>query len=149
MNRLRRILPGLALALALAPALRAQAPAENIPLGSHVTLVASTDGHPSPTVEWFKDGKKIGDSLPFALPDSSPAPVFECRLVLGVIGKDAAGSYVAKATNYLGSASSEPYVITTNTAPTKPTIRVIAVKPSQVTVEVQPGVKVIQGGAKK
>lgn len=123
--------------LALTGQVAAQTPAaENIPAGSTVTLVATADGAPTPAVEWFKDGKKIGDGV-------RTGTTLEYTLPLGVITATAAGTYTVKATNEVGSATSDPFVIAITTAPTKPTIRVIAVKPSQVTVEVQKGTKVI------
>jgi hypothetical protein len=120
---------------------------ENVPVGSNLTLLATADGYPAPRLEWYKNGVKVADS---------PAPTDplangprEYRYEIGIVGITTAGTYTAKAINSEGSATSDPYIITTNFAPTKPTIKIVAKQPGTVTVEVQPGVKVIQSTSVK
>lgn len=125
------------------PADAAAVQTEGHPVGTRVSLVATIDAAPTPLVQWFKDGKKIGESLGRPLTPTNAGPGLEYLIELGELTRESAGSYTVTATNTVGTATSDPFVLTITSAPTKPTIRVIAVKPSQVTVEVQKGTRVI------
>lgn len=89
---------------------------ETIPAGQTVTLVASADGNPAPTFEWFRNGTKIGEGPQLVLPS--------------ITGNDSA-SYTVRASNSEGAATSPAYVLTVDdrtppviaTAPQNTTIR--------------------------
>jgi Immunoglobulin I-set domain len=128
-----RILAALFLA-AFGPAL-AWAQSETVAAGSHLTLFVVVDGVPAPTVEWFKGGVKIADGV------NSSGATWQ-HVIPSVTAADA-GAYTAKATNSVGSATSDPITIIVGTAPSKPVIRILAKKPGDVTVEVPAGTRVI------
>lgn len=83
---------------------------EFIPAGTKLSLVATSDGNPPPTFEWFKDGNKVADGATLVIEALSPAEV---------------GAYTVKATNVAGSSTSDRYILQIGTPPTKPTIRII------------------------
>lgn len=64
--------------------------------GSKVTLIATADGNPEPTFEWFLNGVKIADGP---------------QLVIDSVSVAHAGSYTAKASNRAGSAISAPSIL--------------------------------------
>lgn len=99
-----------------------------VPVGSTVTLFVTSDGVPAPTLEWFKDGKPVGKGD---------------KLELGVVTTAAAGTYTVKATNEVGSATSDPYLLAVLNVPAKPVIRIALKKPGELTVEVPAGTNVV------
>jgi hypothetical protein len=102
---------------------------EGFPLGTSLTFEATSDGIPAPTFEWFKDGVKVADGASFTIPSLSAANV---------------GRYTVTATNAAGStASVDGYVLQLFTAPSAPTIKVTAKKPTDVTVSVPKGTRVV------
>lgn len=116
----------LLLALFLAPMLAAQDQTEALPAGTKLSLVATADGNPAPTFEWFKDGVKVGDG-----------PTF----VVEALAQANAGAYTVKATNTVGSSTSDRYVLQIGTAPSKPTIKVVVEVSVTVTTQTTPPTK--------
>jgi hypothetical protein len=102
--------------------------AELIATGAKVTFYATADGDPAPTFEWFKGDVLVGEGPTYIIPSMT---------------KEDAGSYTAKATNVAGSAVSDALVLAVATKPTKPVIRITAERPGDVTLSVQPGIKVV------
>lgn len=102
---------------------------EGFPAGTTLTFEASSDGVPPATFEWFRDGVKIADGATFTIAALAPAN---------------AGRYTVKATNPAGSATSvDGYVLQVFVAPSPPTFKVTAKKPTDVTLSVPKGVKVV------
>ena len=113
MKTTNRIIALIALATVFAfmtPPTRAADQTEVLPAGTKLSLVATSDGNPAPTFEWFKDGNKIAEGA---------------TLVIEALSQAEVGAYTVKATNVAGSSTSDRYILQVGTAPTKPTIRII------------------------
>mgnify|MGYP001605046112 CR=1 FL=1 len=70
---------------------------ETIGVGKKVTFTVTADGHPAPAFEWFKNDVKVSDGPQFVLPSLTAAD---------------SGAYHVKATNEVGSASSDKFILT-------------------------------------
>lgn len=77
--------------------------------GVNVVFVAEADGAPAPTFEWFRNEVKVGEGA---------------TLNLGPMDAAKAGAYTVKATNNLGSATSDKFILVLAYPPTKPTIKI-------------------------
>lgn len=82
---------------------------DHVGAGQTVTLTAAADGNPAPTFEWFRDAVKVADGPSLVIQSFAAANV---------------GAYTVKASNVVGSATSDKYTLTLGTAPTKPTISI-------------------------
>ena len=118
----------LALLALTAAAIFAAEPVEIVSPGSDVTLLATADGVPAPTFEWFKNGAKVADGA---------------TLILRAVTPNDSASYTVKATNVAGAATSEPMLLAVAVPPTKPTIKITTSKPSGTTVSVPVGTRVV------
>lgn len=98
------------LALVLVSFVRAADVTEALAPGVNVVLTAEADGAPAPTFEWFRNDVKIGEGT---------------TLNLGPMDATKAGAYTVKATNNLGSASSDKFILVLAYPPTKPTIKIV------------------------
>lgn len=98
-----------ALALVAVSFVRAADVTEALAPGVNVILEASADGKPDPTFEWFRNDVKIGEGG---------------TLNLGPMDATKAGAYTVKATNNLGSATSDKCILVLAYPPTKPTIKI-------------------------
>lgn len=121
---------------AAAPATRA---ADYIAVGSQVTFVASADGSPAPTFEWYKDGVPVTTSSDGNIVVSNDT----ASLVILKFDQPNTGTYTVKATNPAGSATSQPLATLIAIPPSTPTIKLTAKKPGDVTVSVPKGTKVV------
>jgi hypothetical protein len=81
--------------------------AQTASVGGSVTFIVSAAGVPTPTYQWQKNGTAIGGA-------TNPS------LTLSFVAISDAGSYVAVATNSVGSVSSSPAVLTVVEAATPP-----------------------------
>lgn len=99
---------------------RAADTTEALAPGVNVTLEAAADGAPAPTFEWFRNDVKIGEGT---------------TLNLGPMDATKAGAYTVKATNNLGAAVSDKYILVLAYPPTKPTIKVLVSVTVTVTSE--------------
>jgi hypothetical protein len=89
---------------------------ETVPTGATVTMVATADGVPTPTIEWQRNGTKVGEGNVFSF----------------VANADTIGVYQAVARNVLGSSSSNKLTFNAGQEPSKVEIKFT------VTVEVTP-----------
>lgn len=110
---------------------------EYIVTGSQVTFVASADGTPAPSFSWFFNGSPVTTS------DNVIVSQDTSQLVILKVDPTHAGSYTVKATNVAGSATSQPVATLIAVPPSTPTIRLTAKKPTDVTVSVPKGTKVV------
>lgn len=132
MKKLLSLLALLALPvlLLLSASARAADVTEGFPPGTEITLVASADGIPAPTFQWFKNGVAL---------EGATTEI----LKLASITTNDVGRYTVVATNVAGTATSEGYNLQIWVPPSVPTIRVTAKKPTDVTLSVPKGVKVV------
>lgn len=105
--------------------------------GSEVTFIASADGSPAPTFTWFKNG------LPVPTDANVTVSADTSRLVIAKLDASHAGTYTVTATNIAGSATSLPVATLVAVPPSSTQLKVVAKKPSDVTVTVPPGTKVV------
>ncbi len=81
-------------------------------VGESVTFTATADGHPAPTYQWFRVNGPD---------DLSPVPgATTANLVFAPVTLDHAGTYLAVATNALGSATSDPATLAVTVPPPAP-----------------------------
>lgn len=100
----------LCLLLLIVSNVHAQDVTESLAPGVMVNFEAAANGAPAPTFEWFRDGVKIGEGA---------------RLELGAFDATKAGAYTVKATNNMGSATSDKYILLLAIPPSKPTIKLV------------------------
>lgn len=82
--------------------------ADVVSFGAKVTLSATSDGAPSPTFKWFRNGVEVANGAIF---------------IISSFSVDTAGEYFVRASNIAGSADSERLTLTIASAPTKPVIK--------------------------
>jgi hypothetical protein len=90
MNKIKTFLAFLAASLTL------QAADAPIYTEQSITLIATADGNPPPTYEWFKNGAKVSEGD---------------RIIISAAKMTDAGTYKVKATNPLGFANSNDYIL--------------------------------------
>ncbi len=100
----------LLLALMAVSFVRAADITEALAPGVNLVLAAEADGAPAPTFEWFRGDVKVGEGT---------------TLNLGPMDASKAGAYTVKATNNLGSATSDKFILVLAYPPTKPTIKIV------------------------
>jgi hypothetical protein len=96
---------GASLTVMTPPAITSQPASQSVSVGANVAFVVSASGNPTPTYRWQKNGAALSDGGDIAGSESS-------TLSLSDVTSANVGSYVAIATNSIGSTSSNAASLT-------------------------------------